>query len=514
MKKALLLFLLFVSFVSNEAISQCGQISLIGEFNSWGDDYNLTRDALNPNLWRTTISLTKDMAGGDTIVEMKFREDSSWTVNWGAATFPVGIGVLNGPNIPVPIDTTALTTDYFVTFNCSTGEYSYTELCGEISLIGEFNGWLGDLAMTRNTDNPALWTANITLTAESNSEDPPDIIYIKFREDSSWTVNWGAVDFPSGIGVLNGSNIPVPLDVTATETNYIVTFNCVTGEYNFVNTTVTAPKVSAITIDGNLDETDWKIDQIVVQIVNGMPGNDINKVLFGVAYNADYLYIGLSVKDAFLTLNEMGEVFIDGNKSGGAYDEFDLHLRFAGPYVQVVYPDTIIGIQLGFGINPLGDGYTAELGIPWSELGVTPVEGAQIGFDLIISDGDSGTGIDYMMAWVGGLQDYMYTSSFGNLLFGTLSGVDEIKDYSAFVVLFPNPSNNNVYLNLANDVFYGNVNVYVTDMVGRVLQNNRLNFQSTGDQILLNVNQLTPGIYFVNIYGDNGSRAVKKLIVQ
>ena len=476
MKKGLLLFLFLVSFVSYEAISQCGQISLIGEFNGWAGDHNLTRDALNPNLWRTTISLTKEMAGGDTIAEMKFRENASWTVNWGAADFPVGIAVQDGPNIPVPVDTTALTTDYFVTFNCSTGAYSYTELCGEISLIGEFNGWADDLAMTRDTTNPALWKANLTLTAESNLEDPADIIYIKFREDSAWAVNWGAVDFPSGIGVQDGSNIPVPLDVTATETNYVVTFNCVTGEYNFVNTTVTAPKVSAITIDGNLVEAEWKIDQIVCQIVNGMPGNDMNEVLFGVTYNADYLYIGLSVKDAFLTYFEMGEVFIDGNKSGGAYDEFDLHLRFAGPVVQVVYPDTIIGILLGFGINPLGDGYTAELGIPWSELGVTPVEGAQIGFDLIISDGDSGTGIDYMMAWVGGLQDYVYTSSFGNLLFGGNAGVDEIEDYSAFVVLFPNPSNSNVYLNLANDVFNGNINVYVTDIAGRVVQSNRLNF--------------------------------------
>lgn len=40
--------------------------------------------------------------------------------------------------------------------------------------------------------------------------------------------NWGASDFPSGIGVQNGANIPVKSG------SYIVIFNDITGGYNFV----------------------------------------------------------------------------------------------------------------------------------------------------------------------------------------------------------------------------------------------------------------------------------------
>ena len=37
--------------------------------------------------------------------ELKFAADNSWDVNWGAATFPYGIGEHNGPNIPVKAGT-------------------------------------------------------------------------------------------------------------------------------------------------------------------------------------------------------------------------------------------------------------------------------------------------------------------------------------------------------------------------------------------------------------------------
>jgi len=406
MKKALLLFLLFVSFVSNEAISQCGQISLIGEFNIWGDDYWMTQDPINQDIWTTVISLNKGMnnEGAADIIVMKFRADTAWTVNWGAESFPMGIGVQDGPNIPVPIDTNAVSTDYFVTFNCST------------------------------------------------------------------------------------------------------------GEYNFANVSVTAVRAYAMTIDGVLDEPEWDLNRTVSKVISGTVTADPNEVHFGVAFDDDSLYIGLSVKDAFPTFYDMGEIFIDGDNSGGPYDAYDLHLRFNGPVVTIVQGPPTLKTSFGFALT--ANGYSAELSIPLADFGITPTTEAQIGFDIIFGDSDSGTEVEYMMSWVGGLENYEVTSSFGTLNFADFTGLDEFEDYSSFVALYPNPSNSNVYLNLADDVFNRNVNAYVTDIAGRVVQSNRLNFQSTGDQILLNVNQLTPGIYFVNIYGNNGSRAVKKLIVQ
>jgi hypothetical protein len=51
---------------------------------------------------------------------------------------------------------------------------------------------------------------------------------LKFRQDNSWTFNWGSPGFPSGIGVQDGSDIVVPSAGT-----YSVSFNRITGEYNF-----------------------------------------------------------------------------------------------------------------------------------------------------------------------------------------------------------------------------------------------------------------------------------------
>ncbi len=51
--------------------------------------------------------------------ELKFAANGSWDINWGAATFPLGIGEHNGPNIPVEAGT------YDVIFNDILGEYYF-----------------------------------------------------------------------------------------------------------------------------------------------------------------------------------------------------------------------------------------------------------------------------------------------------------------------------------------------------------------------------------------------------
>jgi hypothetical protein len=107
--------------------------------------------------------------------------------------------------------------------------------CWNISLVGEFNNWgnWGDHWMDPDPEDPSIWTTWITFTNDMNMHGDPDIIDVKFRQDGNWIVNWGAPDFPTGIGYLNGPNIPVPIRLDAPEDTYIVTFNCLTGEYIF-----------------------------------------------------------------------------------------------------------------------------------------------------------------------------------------------------------------------------------------------------------------------------------------
>jgi len=108
--------------------------------------------------------------------------------------------------------------------------------CGTIGLIGEFTGWGYDVIMTRNENNPDLWSTYLFLNAASDLSNPPDgIIELKFRENQDWGVNWGSTEFPSGTGYQDGPNIPVLLNSSFETTIYNVSFNCATGGYTFTD---------------------------------------------------------------------------------------------------------------------------------------------------------------------------------------------------------------------------------------------------------------------------------------
>jgi hypothetical protein len=385
----------------------------------------MNRDAVNPNLWKLSRSWYANF-------EVKFRENNDWSANWGNNTFPSGTGTPNGPNIPL------IAGKYDVTFNAATAEYNFVAnntICGEIGMIGDFNGWgepVGgvptDVWLERDPVNPSNFSLLYNFTASTN---------LVFRMDADLTNanTWGGT-FPAGQGVLGGTPV-----ITVPGGKYIVTFNCKSYDFTFtrLGSGVTADKVFAIAVDGVLDDSDWKLNQVISQVVDGAPSADLNEAYFGVAYNDTYLYVGINVTDANLRPSEQGEVFIDGNKSGGAYDEFDLHMKFSGAGVEVIQGPAGITPILGFGITATG--YSAEVAIPWADLGITPEEGGQIGFDILLGDDDVGTGVEYTMAWNGGLQNYDGTSSFGDLIFGTLS-CGNISLYSDVIgdVLLKNPT--------------------------------------------------------------------------
>jgi hypothetical protein len=549
--------------------STCGMVGLIGEFNGWAADYWMMRDPMNPDLWTVVLSLNDEMDTSDPpdgVVELKFRANSDWGTNWGSADFPTGTGVLDGDNIPVPLDETGISTDYYVTFNCATGEYSFETTSGPISMIGAFNDWNGDVMMTRDPMNPNMFTLTRDWfeTAES-----------KFRENKDWSANWGSADFPTGTGADNGDNIPVAAgtyDVTFdystkaytfTANNeacgeisiigdfneweasgfptymnrdpespntftlaynftsattlffkmvdgqpigndniwggttlcqtgvhdvtkliavsggkYNITFNCLSGDYCFerLGNSVIAPKVFDMTVDGNLNEADWNIDQNVSRVIDGEATDDLNTVDFGVTYKSGdakegaYLFVGVRVLDAVPFLGDAGEIFIDGNKSGGAYDDFDLHATFGAGGITILQGPadlTAEDILLGFSIVP-GSGYNAEVGIPLDKLGVTPEEGAQMGFDLFVND-DDGDGVAYTLGWNGGLENYENTSSFGDLNFGVLScGCISVYNSTIGDVVLRNPTDMPTYYVGTYELFDAQDVVFRKDMQSTV----------------------------------------------
>jgi len=141
---------------------------------------------------------------------------------YGNAAFPTGIATLNGSSIVIPTGT------WSVTFNLITkGLYFLQDSAGNptISIVGDgAGGWPTGAPDEIDTNQMITEDGiNYTIYALTVTEGA-----VKFREDNNWTINWGAVSFPSGIGIQGGENIAI----TAAGT-YTVTFNRLTGEYNF-----------------------------------------------------------------------------------------------------------------------------------------------------------------------------------------------------------------------------------------------------------------------------------------
>ena len=272
---------------------------------------------------------------------------------------------------------------------------------------------------------------------------------------------------------------------------------------------VTAPKYDYMVVNGQLTESVWMVDQAVDQIIDGVPVVDTNTVMMGVVYNDEFLYIGLDVLDTVPTPYEMGEVFIDGNHNGGAYDEFDLHIRFVGLSIFVLHPDTITGYQLGFALKPLAYGYYAELAIPLAALNITPSEGLQIGFDVFMGDRDlASPGLDYIVSWNGTLANYDNTDGFGVLTFGVSSGVEDQPMNGESFRMYPNPADGKVFVEATGH----NLTCEISDITGRVINSSMIIPES--GKLSVDMETAAPGVYFVTVGDENNRKTVQKLLVR
>ena len=93
------------------------------------------------------------------------------------------------------------------------------------------------------------------------------------------------------------------------------------------------------------------------------------------------------------------EILIDSNHSHGTtYDATDFQI--AKPYndaaIFITGGDTTGIIHQWANIS---GGYSVELAIPWTRLGVTPTEGTTIGLDIGVNDDDNGAGRNTQMLW-------------------------------------------------------------------------------------------------------------------
>ena len=187
-------------------------LGVIGDATSTGWDAD-TDMQFNTEKQRFYVDVT--LADGT----IKFRANDAWDVNWGGAD---GVLVANGDNIPVSAG------DYRIyvnlndpanpTYELNAAMYGKDEPTSGTTtpeptpepepakgwgIIGAFNGWGGDLAMTAEGDY------YVVKGAELEGE-------LKFRKDADWAVNFGYAEgaaFEANAEIAlaqDGANIVVP----------------------------------------------------------------------------------------------------------------------------------------------------------------------------------------------------------------------------------------------------------------------------------------------------------------
>ncbi|MBK9688833.1 MAG: SusF/SusE family outer membrane protein [Saprospiraceae bacterium] len=228
----------FMMLVSMTIFGQINAVGIIGSATAggWDNDTDMVRDANDSNVWTITLKLNNG--------EAKFRANDAWDINWGSADFPTGTGALNGPNIKV------VAGDYTVTFNSSTGAY-YFDVDSDIGIIGSATpgGWDNDTDMYIDQTDTNKYFIEIELATGE----------VKFRQNDGWDINWGATDFPTGVGTQNGPNIPV-----AKAGKYTVTFDKSTGAYDFEQ----AVDFQSIGVIGSATAGGWDADTDLTRDAN------------------------------------------------------------------------------------------------------------------------------------------------------------------------------------------------------------------------------------------------------
>jgi hypothetical protein len=185
-------------------------VGIIGTaVNGWYDDVDMvTSDGITYTLTNYPLTLGA----------LKFRQNNTWSINWGSTDFPNGAGYQDGPDIPV-----ISASNYDITFNRITGEYSF--VCADnchagIGILGTAvppdKNWETDVNMM--TNDGITYMLNGYTFADGEA---------KFRKDDSGDFTWGGASFPTGVATAGGQSIPVVAG------NYNVTFNIITGEYSF-----------------------------------------------------------------------------------------------------------------------------------------------------------------------------------------------------------------------------------------------------------------------------------------
>jgi hypothetical protein len=272
----------------------------------------------------------------------------------------------------------------------------------------------------------------------------------------------------------------------------------------------------AISVNGNLNESAWIVTRTFSKTIVGSPNNTAT---FGVLWDNTNLYIGARILDANLHSDspdpwedDAVEVYIDANNNKlTTYDGRDNQVIKNYNKSTVFTKFAIAGLQHAWAA--VSGGYTIELAIPWSQLGIAaPVQGTTLGFDIGYNDDDNAGGREGQAVWNGTVNNYQNTSAFGSLVLNNGTGArmaTEEKEEGSFdvVVIAPNPAVDG-YIKILVPGNKGVVPFRIFDIHGKVILEDEID----GSEKIIDVSGRIPGLYFVKVKTRNGL-SVKKVII-
>lgn len=479
-------------------------IGIIGDATpgGWDEDTNMFYDEVE-GLFFTTLDLTMGSA--------KFRQDDDWAINWGSADFPSGVGTQDGDNIPIPNAGT-----YYITLDTASGEYNFSEQVSyeTVGIIGSSTpgGWDEDTDMTKDANNPDMWTIFIDLTDGE----------AKFRADDDWAVNWGSTDFPIGTATAGGDNIPV------TAGFYRVDFNSETGDYSFTE----IGNFGSVGIIGDATPGGWEVDtdmiqdandpsiwRLAVELIDGeakFRADDDWAVNWG---GADFP-LGVATQDGANIPVEAGEYNVTFNTLTGEYN-FEVFVVYdqisivgeSGPFGAWPEPDDMGAVDTYMTIDEDDNQLWTASGVSLMTVDTTVGSNGikfrantdwAVNWGEIDFPGGIGTQDGPNIRCVEGTYDVSFNSETGEYLFSDPSGTEEVLAPSA-VKVYPNPAFDNLNVNIEELNVTGNATLTIFDMHGKMIRKSAILLK---DNLSVNISNLNSGYYLLNI--SNGEFTVGK----
>jgi starch-binding outer membrane protein SusE/F len=457
-----------LTFVHTSMVYNFGfpQISLVG--SAIDPDW-----AIDVDLVTTDGVLYTKMGLSLTAGDVKFRQSHAWETSWGSVAFPTGTGTLGGENIPVTPGV------YNVTFNKSTGEYSF--MYSMVSLTGSAIApdWGVDIDLV-TTDGINYSTTQLTI---ANGE-------LKFRQNHSWDVNWGSASFPSGVGTQGGANI------IATAGTYDVTFNRTTGLYTF---TASGTTIDVIALAGGStpivllpnDGVNYYASSVM------LAGGTYHFTINGAgSYGGDFP-MGTAMSEAVIAI-PAGIYDIMYNDQTGAYSFTYPMLSLIGSAIDTDWSvdidmETTDGITYSKTAVVLANGEVKfRLYHDWNAgswgAAVFPAGNADLG----------GANIPV----TAGTYDVTFNRETRAFNFAVTAGTNVVTKNN--VSVYPNPSATGWNFSAADASL---TNIKVTDVMGKTVINQTVNGQTAS----VNITALSAGVYFASVTA-NGATTVVRVV--